>query len=279
MNSVHAPTARDVLAEPRLYKFRSMADDQQKQRLRDIVLGHRIRFSRPSELNDPIEGKPIYALGDWSSEQYRTQFAEWAWRCQRHVAQPPPQEAFCAWLVQQRLEVHQGHISQINTDNQVEIEKRWRVLSLSAAASNDQMWSHYADGHKGVALVFDASHSEFALAYEVSYAPLRQPMEVTTQDQSAILKNTLLTKLDGWAHEKEFRCIAPEVPEPDALHLDNQFLRFAPPLLVGIVFGAKLSPENEAEILSWSSQREVRLELSRVRITDAGSVDIRAHAL
>ena len=141
------------------------------------------------------------------------------------------------------------------------------------------MWSHYADGHKGVALVFDASHSEFALAYEVSYAPKRQPMEITTLDQSAILKNTLLTKLDTWAYEKEFRCIAPEVPEPDALDLDNQFLRFAPPLLVGIIFGAKISPESEADILSWSHQREVPLELLRVRITDAGSVEIRAHDL
>ena len=279
MNSVYAPTARDVLAEPRLYKFRSMADDQQKQRLRDIVLGHRIRFSRPSELNDPIEGKPIYALGDWSSEQYRTQFSEWAWRCQRHVAQPPPQKAFCAWLVQQPQQVHQGHIYQINTDNQAEIEKRWRVLSLSADVGHDLMWSHYADGHKGVALVFDTSHSEFSLAYEVSYAPRRQPMEITTQDQSAVLKNTLLTKRKTWAYEKEFRCIAPEVPEPNALHLDNQFLRFAPQLLVGIILGAKLSPGNEAEILSWSLQREVPLELSRVIITDAGSVEILAHAL
>jgi Protein of unknown function (DUF2971) len=279
MNSVHASTARDVLAEPRLYKFRSMADDQQKDRLRDIVLGHRIRFSRPSELNDPIEGKPIYSLGDWSSEQYRTQFAEWAWRCQRHVAQPPPQEAFCAWLVQQSQEVHQGYISQINADNQAEIERRWRVLSLSADARNHLMWSHYADGHKGVALVFDASHGEFALAYKVSYVPQRQPMEITTQDQSVILKNTLLTKLDTWDYEKEFRCIAPEVPERGALHVDNQFLRFAPPRLVGIISGAKLSPENEAEILSWSLQRKIPLELSRVIITDAGSVEILAHAL
>lgn len=33
-----------------------LGDDSQKDRLKDILLNNRIRFSRLSELNDPIEG-------------------------------------------------------------------------------------------------------------------------------------------------------------------------------------------------------------------------------
>ena len=59
MSEIHAPTARAVLQDRRVYKFRSLADGTQKQRMRDIILGHKIRFSRPSELNDPVEGKEL----------------------------------------------------------------------------------------------------------------------------------------------------------------------------------------------------------------------------
>lgn len=66
--------AHATLLEKKLYKFRNMDDDVQKFRVNDILLNHRIRFSRASELNDLIEGKPIFQLGDWSSKTCRHQF-------------------------------------------------------------------------------------------------------------------------------------------------------------------------------------------------------------
>ena len=41
MSEIHAPTARAVLADRRVYKFRGLTDETQKQRLRDIILGHK----------------------------------------------------------------------------------------------------------------------------------------------------------------------------------------------------------------------------------------------
>ena len=269
-----ARTARSVLHTRRLYKYRSLADAVQMERLQDIVLGHRIRFSRPSELNDPLEGKPIYTLGDWTSPEYRTRFSYWACLTQRRVTSPPPEAAFRTWVLAQPAEVHAGLVERVNTENQAEIERKWRVLSLSATATHDLMWSHYSDGHRGVALVFDASLGEFALAYEVSYAAERESQDVTTQDLKATLRLTLLTKRSAWAYEQEFRSIGTEDQEADTLHLPQQFLQFQPPQLVGIIFGAKITKENEATIRAWALQRVAPLGVFRASLDAGGGVEV-----
>lgn len=278
MHEVLATTAREALTDRRLYKFRSLADETQKQRLRDIIVGHRIRFSRPSELNDPIEGKPIYTLGEWESEAYRLKFAEWAWEGQKHVRMPPPREPFLKWALDQPRQVHEQHIASINAGNHAEIEQKWRVLSLSAARTHDLMWSHYADGHKGVALVFDASRGEFAFAFKVAYTAERMPLDITTENLQEILRATLLSKRETWAYEQEFRCIAPEPWEPDSFRLNAQFLSFAPSRLLGVTFGAKAAPADEAEVVAWAAEREPALGFWKASINATGSVDIHAYA-
>ena len=275
MSEQLATTARESLTDRRLYKFRSMSDDTQIQRLRDIVVGHRIHFSRPSELNDPIEGKPIYALGEWDAEAYRLMFAEWAWQAQKkHIQNPPPRDVFLKWVLDQPRHVHEQLVASICSENHSEIDHKWRVLSLSAAPTHDLMWSHYADGHKGVALVLDASRGEFALAFKVTYIAERIPMDITTQNLKEILCATLLSKRVAWEYEQEFRCIAPEPPEPDSYRLEAEFLNFAPSRLLGIVFGAKTAPDSEAQIVEWVAERQSVLGLWKANINSAGGVDI-----
>ena len=174
--------------------------------------------------------------------------------------------------------MHEQHVASINVANQEAIEAKWRVLSLSATPSHDLMWSHYADGHKGVALTFDASHGEFALAYQVTYAPERVPLDITSQDLTAVLHATLLSKRESWAYEREFRCIAPEPWESDTLRLKEQYLRFLPSQLLGVIFGAKTLPESEAEVVAWAAERGAPLTFRKARISEAGSVELHPHA-
>lgn len=268
------PSARAVLKDRRLFKFRSVADDSQRDRLRDIILGSRIRFSKPSELNDPLEGKPVYALGDWSSEQYRAGFADWAWSIQRHMTKKPPETKFREWIYSQSEDFHRHKVAQINAENHAAIEQRWRVLSLSASCTHDLLWSHYADGHRGVALIFDASYGEFAIAFQVAYVQERKTLDITSQDLDDVFTLTLLTKRDAWRYEEEFRCVGTEAKQFGALHVPSQFLSFAPPQLLGLVFGATISQENEALIRAWCTERKAPLQLFRGVINHAGTVEI-----
>jgi hypothetical protein len=274
-----AVTARTALVDKRLYKYRSLADDKQKARIKDILVNHRIRFSRLSELNDPIEGKPILQLGDWSSSDYRAHFEEWVYSTQRHMVNVPPKDAFIRWVRSLTKDHHEQYVQQINADNHAAIEARWRILSLSATPSQDQMWSHYSDGHSGLALVFDASHGEFGIAFKVHYVPERVPMDVTTQNLTEVLNATILTKRSTWAYEEEYRCIAAEQPEASLLHLEKQFMTFKPEQLVGIIFGAKTTQSDIDLIKGWIRDRPTRLELSKTVINAAGTIELLKNAL
>ena len=268
------PIARAALAERRLYKLRSLADQTQCERARDIVLGHRLWFSRLSELNDPLEGKPVYVLGDWNSAQYRQHFAEWAWRSQQQLASPPPCEAFVSWFLAQPRETHEQYVATISEENQVAIDAKWRVLSLSATVTNAKMWSLYADDDRGISLVFDASAGDLALAYQVEYLPECRSLDISSTDLPGVLVATLFSKLTSWQHEQEFRCIAPDPWEAGALHLDGQFLRFPPAQLLGIVFGSRMTPQNKLLVHGWATEREAPLAFWQATTAINGSVAV-----
>lgn len=270
----NAQTARTVLRDRRLYKFRSMADELQCGRLRDIVLGNRIRFSKPSELNDPLEGKPIYVLGDWTSNDYRSKFAEWAWNTQQLVPNKPPETEFRKWVLAQPEVLHRQQVDQINQDNHAAIEQRWRILSLAASSTHDLLWSHYADGHRGVALVFDASYGEFSFAFQVSYERDRRSLDITSQDLNHVLRVSILSKRSGWSYEEEFRCIGTEEEQFGSLYVPGQFFHFAPTQLIGLIMGANISPQNESLVRQWRAERSTPLQLFKARITQSGAVEI-----
>ena len=116
-------------------------------------------------MNDPIEGKPIFCLGDWNSQAYRIQFEEWVWHTQQHIENKTPKDVYLAWLRTLSKEHHEEFIRQITEINHAEIEKKWRILSLSANPTHELLWSHYSDSHRGVALVFDASGGGFGIAF------------------------------------------------------------------------------------------------------------------
>jgi hypothetical protein len=277
--SLHAVTARTALFDKRLYKYRSLANDKQKSRIKDILLNHRIRFSRPSELNDPIEGKPVLQLGDWSSNAYRARFEEWVWSTQRHLAKIPPKDTFIQWVRSLTREQHEQYVQQINVDNHAAIEARRRILSLSATPRQEQMWSHYANGHAGMALVFDASHGEFGIALKVHYVPERVPMDVTTQNLTEVLNATILTKRSTWAYEEEYRCIAAEQPEASLPRLENQFMTFKSEQLLGIVFGAQASQPDIDLVLGWAKDRPTPLQFWKAVINTAGAIELMQDAL
>lgn len=270
----NAQIARTVLSDRRLYKFRCMVNERQCEWLRDIVLGNRIRFSKPSELNDPLEGKPIYTLGDWTSNEYRSKFADWAWEIQQRVPSKPPEAEFRRWVLAQPEEVHRQHVDQINQDNHAAIEQRWRILSFAASSTHDLLWSHYADGHRGVALVFDASYGEFALAFRVSYKEDRSTLDITCEDQNHVLEASILSKRVAWSYEEEFRCLGTEDGLFGSVHVPKQFLDFKPAQLIGLIMGANITPDNEQRVRQWCAERVTPLQLFKAKITQLGAVEI-----
>lgn len=269
------PTIRaafEALEDKKLYKFRSIATAQDKARLRDIMLAHRIRFSRLSELNDPLEGKLDLTLGDWTSPAYRGRFESWAIGLHR-FRNGRSRRLFNAEVKAFTAADHESFVREIAEGNQRALEARWRVLSLSATPVHELLWSHYADGHRGVALVLNASQEHFGCALPVTYVGQLAAMDITDEDPEENFRNSLLTKKSAWSYEQEFRCVAAGKGDP-FLPLWDQFLSFEPTALSGVIFGAKCSPEDQQLVMDWAGRRGMQLTFKNASISRDGAVSI-----
>lgn len=78
------------------------------------------------------------------------------------------------------------------------------VICYSTDDTNGLLWSHYADNHKGIILVFDAPQE--TNIKKVKYQNIIQ--EINLENEADILIEALkisTTKSDIWSYEEEFR--------------------------------------------------------------------------
>lgn len=265
-------TARQALEKKYLYKYRSLSSDVQIERVKDIINNNRIRFSKPSELNDPIEGKPIFKLGDLGDSEYKEKFENWVWFTQTQLPNPPKYEQFIHLFRKLSIDEHKRKAQEINALNHAVIESKWRIFSLSSTPSNELLWAHYGDSHKGIALIFDASAGEFGVAMRVAYLKHRKLIDITCRDIYDILFATILTKREAWSYEEEYRCVSPEPWEPPFYPLDSQFMSFKPNQLVGVIFGARIDSSLKNKIMSWSKGRARSLKFWQADINEFGDI-------
>lgn len=114
-------------------------------------------------------------------------------------------------------------------DRLVDHKKKLKICSLSATATNDLMWSYYADGHSGICL-------------EVS---VEGNLQVTPVDYSGIANlqpshderfaYTILSRKESfWIHERESRVISTRTFVPIKIHR--------------VIFGKKMKQDAKALI-------------------------------
>jgi hypothetical protein len=265
-----------TLTEKRLYKFRSFADDTQKARVKDILVAHRIRLSRPSELNDPTEGKPNFCLGNWESQSYLQLYQKFVWSTLRRTGHKDRKNDFQKWFKTLSRKDHEKLIWQGVETYQANIEKNSLILSLSANPTQELLWSHYSDSHRGIALVLDASSSPFGMALKVNYVQEIIPLTIPILDHNAILQASILTKRSAWTYEDEYRCVAGNLGLP--FKIKEQFLDFDPKSLLGVIFGVNTPMRDKQTIIAWSSERPLPLEFWQASISVNGSVVLAPHS-
>lgn len=91
------------------------------------------------------------------------------------------------------------------------LNDRFGIISHSAELSDPVIWSHYADGHKGIVIEFD--HYLVESLHPVSYCHVLPTIDVAhligssfdPAYTSSILKTALARKSPSWAYEKEYR--------------------------------------------------------------------------
>jgi hypothetical protein len=164
----------------KLYKYRSLANLEWAL---DILLKEKLHCAPYDQLNDPCEGlflsvAHIGSIAGFSMMPGR------GYGYGHHIVKSP------------------------KSLSELPIPGGTRICSLSASLSDVRLWSHYADGHKGIAIEIDFEGIE------------SQPLEVEYVNQLKEIDNALSTgtetteilrvKTNHWAFEKEFRIISKE---------------------------------------------------------------------
>jgi hypothetical protein len=116
-----------------------------------------------------------------------------------------------------------------------EMEKRFGILSFTKHWRSPLLWSHYADGHRGICLGFDVDGDIRPMQYTAERPPLP---EVVTQETVMTL---LFTKWTGWSYEEEWRGLSDldRNPETNLCYMDFGVATNLREVIVGPVCDAK----------------------------------------
>ena len=128
------------------------------------------------------------------------------------------------------------------------------VLSLSANDRNILLWSHYGAGHTGLCLKFIATNRTpfFGRALPVSYTPTYPEINVLDSPDKQI-DAFLLTKAKDWGYEEEWRIIDHDRGAGDKF--------FPAELLVGVILGARMAPDDKRAVAEWVSESKSPVEV------------------
>lgn len=97
---------------------------------------------------------------------------------------------------------HQGELNRTIRDKILEEKGTLRILSFSRINNNQLMWSHYADGHKGIAIGVKIDNEK----YDVQPIEYDGIVTIRNSDYNGQTAREILRhKLEVWSYEEEVR--------------------------------------------------------------------------
>lgn len=240
-----------------LYKYIKMGTF-----IQDLLNGESLKFSRPSEFNDPFDCAPaIFIPHGKSAREFLSKMPlrPDLTSSQRRLLKRNAKKKVVGKLITAEKQASTGNL----------LEKTG-VCSLCEMDNNILMWSHYADQHRGICIGFDSSKHFFQTAWPVNYQTT-YPIVIRPNDSDLeILQKTILTKSSCWEYEQEWRMIRRtmsneehyiqrlqyEGTEDSEVFLDQRgpgYYRFPKEAVKQVVFGLKTPQTDKSMILKFLS--------------------------
>lgn len=231
---------RDDNVPMRLYRYVPLSAEHGPSAVENAILHHRLYWPSPIAFNDPFDCNPVLIHGVDARE--RRAFAKRVLkehdRNPRHIRRQN----------RKRL-THFG-----SRPNAPELLRIWQdhreraaLLSFSAVSDHPLMWAHYADAHRGVALIFEEQVRPRWIALAVGYKIERPVLNLTRIRDEDQLQAALLTKSSHWSYEEEFRMVT--TGEKIGY---NEFPEGA---LKGLILGARISAEHRIFVEGLTAKR------------------------
>lgn len=150
------------------------------------------------------------------------------------------------------------------------IKERYGVTCFSMTPSNIQMWSHYADSHKGFCIIFDESIMLNSVLYynpsvnynKVTYGNKLPIVEIIDKDNQIDIPRDsddfLFCKLREWGKEQEIRLLL----NTDSSFSRNRRVKFQKESIKGIIFGSRMEYENVRTIMNYIENSALKGKVS-----------------
>lgn len=249
-----------------------------------IVIGNKkLRFTRPSGLNDPFELKPyIESIGSekeiadrfWAQFDIGALFDKAYDQAVKQGKTALTREQFYQFardrIVEQKFDIEESIQNSLNAFFAMlpRFAKEMRehlytqleqvgILSLSTDPVSMHMWTHYAAAHKGYAVEFDEKHPFFnqRVSDKDDLRHLRKVEYVDklpAYDSLSEMDGTKLfcTKNSAYALEKEWRMVFPLSNASASSTIADELFDFPEKAITGVIFGLKADAGCKVEVLN-----------------------------
>lgn len=243
-----------------LCRYRSVSDLARSRTQRVIETGLHY-FASPSSFNDPFDCRPNFTL--YGTEDAVRTYLRGMWARQApHLPEADRQAEVDAILSDPSRDPRIPENNKLFAaayDSLVTAQVG--VLCLSEVHDDILMWSHYADCHRGICLVYETNCEFFANAFPVRYKHERPRIDPITQTTEQMLDNAIFTKSIAWAYEKEWRILH---------YRQGVGERQSPPAaLKAIVLGVALSGTDRRLVEAWAKVSQARPAVLRAFLSSS----------
>lgn len=232
----------------RLYKYRSLCG-KAGEHTRDLVTRCEIYLSRQSEFNDPFDcDLHVNATADPVRRAARVRDLN-----------PNASAEEIARLVADASSPHREREMEETVRSEMrEVTAKCGIFCLCERPDDIRMWSHYADGHRGICLEFAPQGNQLfgCDLLQVRYARRYPILSLYDDCDLEWTKRYLTTKARAWKHEREWRILyhTPGIQQYPADELS------------GVILGARMSPDRREEVLRWLSEAPVHPKVFQAQL-------------
>jgi hypothetical protein len=239
----------------KLYKYRSLSNDVERLRVKDILLNNQLFFPTRLGFNDPFDCRISLSWAVSEDEMARKLL---------EVYERNPPIGFKG-RIKDFIKARREDGSVASLLDKVTSQRLTEagldkpgILCLCEKSDDILMWSHYAENHRGICLEFNVAEKVFfSGAIQVIYSE-EYPRLHAAMVRDDLANGLLRTKALHWAYEREWRVFAPAGGK----------YPFPKESLSGVVLGCQMVPEHEALIQEWLSKRKSRVNLYRAVKSD-----------
>jgi hypothetical protein len=259
-----------------LYKYMSLADQERRDRVLDVLRNSRVYLSAPSQLNDPADCRPRFELAKSLTDP------DFVRELQADEERMIAEQRLSADEVE-RLHAQYGvapeRLAEGVTENtRRALEDKTRIYCLSARNTDSGMWGLYA-GLNGVCLHFAChSGSVFGNARGVVYSPTREPILIPIHynKPNDIADRMAFVKGERWVGEEEYRLVAYDgFLSEDTPLIDDHFVAFAPEYLIGVTLGMNIDPVHRGLLLDAIAARPAPVQVFEAVEGDGFDIQVR----